>query len=446
MNFVSSEARLYPNGVFASNLIGFAQQSQEKGSDTTQLSGVMGLEKMLNKQLTGTDGEKSLQKDKFGYQLPGSQVERPARDGSTVYTTLDQRLQTIMESTVSKVQSQAHPESIGATIMNAKTGAILATTQRPTFNASTKKGLSKAWNNGLVQDTYEPGSTMKIFTTAAAIDSGNFDPDEVYKSGTYEIDGQVVPDWKREGWGLISYEKGFALSSNVAMAHLEQRMAVSVWLEGTTFDSVAQSYDWGRWAAMVMSILVATDFGGEYENETIDTLFYKNTSRGGVFLAKLLVLLGYVLILSLAGGIFTMVIQATHAPSTLTWDLVVNHQSLWNAALLTGLGASGMVALITVLTIGVTCLTRSKIVAMGFSFVLIFTGPTLAGALPKIIDGPWIKWNPLNMLQLASQVANPALKSVTKLSTAQLAWGTTIYAVIFTMLSYLFFSWGQRSK
>jgi ABC-2 type transport system permease protein len=83
---------------------------------------------------------------------------------------------------------------------------------------------------------------------------------------------------------------------------------------------------------------------------------------------------------------------------------------------------------------------------MGFSFVLIFTGPTLAGALPKIIDGPWIKWNPLNMLQLASQVANPALKSVTKLSTAQLAWGTTIYAVIFTMLSYLFFSRGQRSK
>ena len=223
-------------------------------------------------------------------------------------------------------------------------------------------------------------------------------------------------------------------------------MAVSAWLEGATFDSVAQSYDWGRWAALVISILVATDFGGEYENETIDTLFYKNTSRGGVFLAKLLILLGYVLILSLAGGIFTMVIQATRAPSTLTWDLVVNHQSLWNATLLTGLGASGMVALITALTIGVTCLTRSKIVAMGFSFVLIFTGPTLAGALSKIIDGPWIKWNPLNMLQLASQVANPALKSVTKLSTAQLAWGTTIYAVIFTMLSYLFFSRGQRSK
>lgn len=229
INFVSSEARLYPNGTFASNLIGFAQQSQQKENDATQLSGVMGIEKMSNKTLTGTDGEQSLQKDKFGYQLPGSQTERPARDGSTIYTTIDQRLQNIMENVVSKVQSESESQAISATIMNAKTGSILATTQRPTFNASTKKGLSKAWNNALVQDTFEPGSTMKIFTTSAAIDSGNFDSDATYRSGTYTIDGKVVPDWKTEGWGVISYAKGFALSSNVAMAHLEQNMGAKTW-------------------------------------------------------------------------------------------------------------------------------------------------------------------------------------------------------------------------
>lgn len=229
INFVSSEARLYPNGTFASNLIGFAQQSKQKGTDSTQLSGVMGLEKMNNKKLSGTDGEQSLQKDKFGYQLPGSQVERPARDGSTIYTTIDQRLQTIMENVVGKVQSDTHSESMSATIMNAKTGAILATTQRPTFNSSTKKGLSKAWNNALVQDTFEPGSTMKVFTTAAAIDSGNFNANDTYESGTYEIDGKTIPDWKKEGWGVISYAKGFALSSNVAMAHLEQKMGAKTW-------------------------------------------------------------------------------------------------------------------------------------------------------------------------------------------------------------------------
>mgnify|MGYP005983635771 FL=1 len=229
INFVSSEARLYPNGTFASNLIGFAQQSQQKESDTSQLSGVMGIEKMSNKLLTGTDGEQSLQKDKFGYQLPGSQTERPARDGSTIYTTIDQRLQNIMENVVSKVQSESASQAISATIMNAKTGAILATTQRPTFNSSTKKGLSKAWNNALVQDTFEPGSTMKIFTTSAAIDSGNFDPDATYRSGTYTIDGKIVPDWKTQGWGVISYAKGFALSSNVAMARLEQKMGAKTW-------------------------------------------------------------------------------------------------------------------------------------------------------------------------------------------------------------------------
>ena len=229
INFVSSEARLYPNGTFASNLIGFAQPTQKNSTDSTDLNGVMGIEKMLNKKLKGIDGQKSIQKDKFGYQLPGSQVEQPAQNGEIVYTTIDQKLQTIMENTVSKVQSETHSQSMSATIMNAKTGAILATTQRPTFDAATKKGLDKAWNNALVQDTYEPGSTMKIFTTSAAIDSGNFNKNETFESGKYEVGGKIVPDWVKGGWGNITYEKGFAVSSNTAMARLEQRMGAKTW-------------------------------------------------------------------------------------------------------------------------------------------------------------------------------------------------------------------------
>lgn len=224
-------------------------------------------------------------------------------------------------------------------------------------------------------------------------------------------------------------------------------MALSAWLEGTTASSVAQSYDWGRWAAIVTSVLVAVNFGGEYENETVDTLFYKNRSRVEVFLAKPLVLLGYVLVLSLAGAIFTMILQATRAPSTLTWDLVINRQTLWHATLVTQFGNYAVLLVTIALVTGITCLTHSKVVAMGFSFLLIFTGTTLAGQLPKIIDSSWINWNPLNMLNLATQVTNPTLKSVTKLSVTQLAWGTGAYAIIFTALAYLFFSYGQpRSK
>lgn len=229
INFIQSEARLYPNGIFASNLIGITSQTQKKNSDITQLNGVMGIESAFNKQLTGSDGQRSIQKDKFGYQLPASQEEKAAVNGKNVYTTLDTRLQTLLESEMSKVQGQVHAKSMTATILNAKTGAILATSQRPTFNPTTKSGISKSWNNAIVQDTFEPGSTMKVFTTAAAINSGHFNAKERYKSGTYTIDGQIVPDWQTSGWGLITYEEGFARSSNVAMAHLERKMGAATW-------------------------------------------------------------------------------------------------------------------------------------------------------------------------------------------------------------------------
>ena len=97
--------------------------------------------------------------------------------------------------------------------MNAKTGAILATTQRPTFNAQTKTGLSKMWRNLLVEDTYEPGSTMKVFTMAAAIDSGKYNANVTVPTGEYKIGNNTVPDWNTSGWGNITYAKGFALSS-----------------------------------------------------------------------------------------------------------------------------------------------------------------------------------------------------------------------------------------
>ena len=79
----------------------------------------MGIESAFNKKLTGTDGERSIQKDKFGYQLPSSQEKKAAVDGKNIYTTLDTRLQTLLESEMTKVQSQVHA-SMTATIINAK--------------------------------------------------------------------------------------------------------------------------------------------------------------------------------------------------------------------------------------------------------------------------------------------------------------------------------------
>lgn len=225
INFTESQARLYPNGTFASQLIGIAENNNGK------MVGVMGLESQYNKLLTGVNGVKKFEKDIKGTPIPGSKIKsRKAKNGDNVYTTLDSRLQTYLETLMSQAQSTYHAKEMNAVLMNAKTGAIVAATQRPTFNAQTKVGLSDMWRNTLVEDSFEPGSTMKILTMAAAINSGNYNANATYKSGTYKINGQTVSDWYPSGWGDITYRDAFIRSSNVGMAHLEQTMGAKKWL------------------------------------------------------------------------------------------------------------------------------------------------------------------------------------------------------------------------
>lgn len=190
----------------------------------------MGIEQAFNKTLAGQNGYKDAQYDVYGYKLPGKQQkEKAVKNGNNVYTTIDSRIQTLLESEMNSVQSQVHAAGMNAVLMDAKTGKIVAASQRPTFNAATLKGIGSAWTNTLSSDMYEPGSTMKVFTLSSAIDSGHYNGTDTYESGRYSIDGKIVPDWNPAGWGYITYNKGFALSSNVAMAHLEQQMGPKTW-------------------------------------------------------------------------------------------------------------------------------------------------------------------------------------------------------------------------
>ncbi len=230
IKFIQQQARLYPNGTFASNLIGVATSQNNQKTGTTSLIGQMGIEKAFNTVLAGKNGFKNADYDLYGYKLPGKkQKERKVKNGDNIYTTIDSRIQTLLESEMNSVQSQVHPASLNAILMDAKTGKIVAQSQRPSFNAATLSGIGKAWTNTFTSDSFEPGSTMKIFTLSASIDSGHFHGNDTYESGRYSIDGKIVPDWDTAGWGYITYNKGFALSSNVAMAHLEQQMGPKTW-------------------------------------------------------------------------------------------------------------------------------------------------------------------------------------------------------------------------
>ena len=108
-------------------------------------------------------------------------------------------------------------------VADAKTGAILSYSTFPSFDPNTKEIVN--YIDPLVANPFEPGSTMKIFSYMCAIENGNYKGDNTFKSGsiTYEAtDGKktTIHDWNREGWGYISYDRGFALSSNVGASNL----------------------------------------------------------------------------------------------------------------------------------------------------------------------------------------------------------------------------------
>ncbi|MGP6146901.1 penicillin-binding protein [Jeotgalibaca sp. A122] len=229
--FEETPSRLYPNGVFASHLVGYATIDEKaKTEGEAVLTGQMGVEEAYNEILKGVDGEVIQQQDSLGYALPGEEmvVDEPT-DGKDIYLTLDRRLQTYLESLMTKVYEEAEPESMVAMLVDPKTGAIMAATQRPTFNATTMEGIDLKWQNLLVEETFEPGSTFKVLTVAAAVEEGIFNPNATYQSGSIAVEGGIISDYNKIGWGEISYLEGFARSSNVAVVKLIEQMGFDVW-------------------------------------------------------------------------------------------------------------------------------------------------------------------------------------------------------------------------
>lgn len=233
IKFEETASRLYPNGEFASHIIGLAQlKSKSKNSASQSLVGTMGIEQYFNKQLAGKNGYRESFVDASDYQSPtNNHVYRQKQDGDNIYLTLDSQLQTYMENLLDKVQKKYDPKSMTAVVEDVKTGKILAASQRPTFDPQTKKGLDSNWRNILVQDSFEPGSVFKILSMTTAIQTGHYNPNQLYRSGSITINGSTIHDWNTTGWGSIPMSEAFPRSSNVGMATLEQEFGNKTWRE-----------------------------------------------------------------------------------------------------------------------------------------------------------------------------------------------------------------------
>lgn len=227
LDFIETYKRYYPKGQFASYILGYAKTSSE---DETTIVGEMGIEKQFDSILKGTDGYITYQKDLKGYQIAGTPtVTEPATQGKDIYLTIDSNIQFFVEQALNTASSNYSFDWYTFTIADAKTGAILATANSPSFDPNIRNITN--YLDVLVSSPYEPGSTMKTFTYMAAMENGVYDGTETYTSGTYTTtDGTVIGDWNRAGWGTITFDRGYAMSSNVAIINIINRHMNSLML------------------------------------------------------------------------------------------------------------------------------------------------------------------------------------------------------------------------
>lgn len=226
ITFVEEPKRYYPNKVFASSVIGYAQKIDQNGR--IELVGELGIEKSLNDILSESYGLNRFEKDLAGRPLIASdeQLRIEPEDGADVQLTIDHRIQQLLDTKMDEMYEEYAPKNATAIIMDPKTGEIVALSDRPSFDPNTREITS--YSNFSVSSRFEPGSTMKIFTLAAAINEGVFDPNELYKSGSYTYGRTTFNDYNITGWGTIPMVEGVWHSSNVAFSIMaNERLGLS---------------------------------------------------------------------------------------------------------------------------------------------------------------------------------------------------------------------------
>lgn len=214
IDFIEGTKRFYPNSSLAPYIIGYA-----RSIDDGPIVGEMGVEAYFDDELQGKDGYTMYEKDASGYRMPHSiPVTEPAEPGSDIYLTLDTQIQLFIENGINELTNELEMEWLTISIMDAKTGAILGSGSTPSFNLNELE--IESYLNPLTTYQYEPGSTMKIFSFLAAMENDKYDGDKEYKSGTIRVDDALIKDFNGKGWGTITFDTGFANSSNVAATTL----------------------------------------------------------------------------------------------------------------------------------------------------------------------------------------------------------------------------------
>lgn len=210
---IRSSERVYPLNEKLAQVLGFVDVDGH---------GLSGIEFAFEHYLSGKDGKSVLQKDATGRTLmPVSSFNREQKSGNDVILTIDQVIQTIAEEELRNAVEENNAKGGSVIITNPQTGEILAMASLPGFDANhATEYKPETWRIRPITDIFEPGSTFKIVTLAAAVSHGIDKTREIVycENGQYKIYGEQINDSKKHGW--LSFEKVFIKSSNIGVAKI----------------------------------------------------------------------------------------------------------------------------------------------------------------------------------------------------------------------------------
>jgi cell division protein FtsI (penicillin-binding protein 3) len=211
--------RVYPAGDLAAQLLGFVQQDTQDGLE--------GLEGLYDDLLTGTPGTQILERDPDGNPIPlGELLITPAIAGFDVRTTIDREIQYIAQQAAADAVAETGALAATIVVLDPRTGEVLAMATAPTYDPNNRDTIdAAAVRNRAVTDVYEPGSTLKVVTVAAALDEDKVVPQDTWwVPAAYEVDGKEEPytDVNRTEGRVMSVAEIITKSSNVGTIQIQE--------------------------------------------------------------------------------------------------------------------------------------------------------------------------------------------------------------------------------
>ncbi len=232
--------RYYPAGEVTAHLVGFT------GIDD---QGQEGFELTMNKTLSGKSGSRKVIKDRAGHIIEDLEAVKVPQDGHDVVLSIDRRIQYLAHRELVKAVDKFKAKAGAAVVLDAKTGEVLAMANVPTYNPNNPVNIQGKSRNRAITDVFEPGSTMKTITAAAALESGKYQPDTKIQTapGYMSIGPATIHD--AHPHGVLSVAEVIQKSSNVGAA----KMALSL----------DRQYMWGVFNMMGFGTKTRIGFPGE---------------------------------------------------------------------------------------------------------------------------------------------------------------------------------------